>query len=1114
MSFHGRLEEKSQEIQSLRGMLTSESQRIDHLLHELDATRAELKAKSLEADELRQDGVVKADELRAMQQLERELDEVKQARAEATAQLFGERQAKAALQQKLEQTSMALDAANAAIRDKEYSVQSSQSEINRLSLMSNELNDKAQAMERVIRENEKLQMAKQTLQEELAQVTKHCEETRSALAASKAEVAEQRAAIAKAEQATRDAQTRLETEHVQVGLAQQQAQHERERYSAVEAALTEQRQLVAATKEELHAVREAKTVAERVSEEADDAVLELKESLGRACAMAFEAMRKWDDLLGSILDAEVFGDIVAAATGTSTGAGTRRGSRGFDETQQQGRRRQSRAGIDDDDDDDFDNNFDDDYLYGSDSDGGDGDRRGGGGGGGRHSFASRPAGGLHSSGRKQRHHGHGSRGHGNSGHHGRGLLSLTPEQLLQRVAVRIERVSLKVERTRRIRANFQAQGEKLVAALQGGLQAGHERVALYFHKISDAQQKLQQMKDVVDRDRKKHETETQELRNFKDVVIAQHSIQIRDAELRYTQQAQLLQEEKGRSEALVKENGQLQGELRTLQQKNSHLQEDMQHLDQAEKFVGELSSRVAEMSDINRSLASENEQKTSSIAQLTQQNNEYLLERSSLVARLQTLEAHLQSKDETIRECDGKLDRLLREIERLRSRQIHPDLAQTLVETQGILQNAARASSLLSAPPGGVGGSRTGIAEGEYGGATAAAATAMAEHVTHLSEVLGEYVHAAQQVESMANELINRSSEMVSRFEVHLYSSRHHHSSSAGGGISGSGGMLGSSGVAMNTRSRASVGGAFNEHMSAATEQALATMKEEIHDLLDANARLAIHVQQVASDLKKGIRRLDPTARNGGGSAPGSPVGRMDERDRGDRTLFGGGFGATDRLRGSGGGGGSGGGSEIFTSIFTGHGGGGGMSTRRVPLTPAFSSSSGNEAINSNSRQLGIHLDDLHIHTTSRYHQSKQQQQQQSQQLQQSSRRSDSRDSEDLSATDRLSAAYEGAYTGTGGRNGHGTGVGAGTSVGRVTGGVGYGNGHADSASTRVAFTPTVGSYRMSSGGGGVGGAEGTDAGLEAGASTRSSGRLNKLGSDLDALARRLDAFDSSSRHK
>lgn len=67
------------------------------------------------------------------------------------------------------------------------------------------------------------------------------------------------------------------------------------------------------------------------------------------------------------------------------------------------------------------------------------------------------------------------------------LYGLRPDQVLQHVAVKIERLHIKTDRLSRIRSLFEAQSQRLLRGMAQTVEAAQERVSLAFHRASDAQ---------------------------------------------------------------------------------------------------------------------------------------------------------------------------------------------------------------------------------------------------------------------------------------------------------------------------------------------------------------------------------------------------------------------------------------------------------------------------------------------------------------------------------------------------------------------------------------------------------------------------------------------------
>jgi chromosome segregation ATPase len=664
----------------------------------------------------------------------KDLEECRVNFAALQKQIQHEQSEKVQLSTQVDQLTSALDTARSELRQRDQSLQSAVADNARLTRDVSELAIKADSIEHISRDNERLKGSVARLETENLSYSHKVSELKRELERSLEEsdrVSTDREGV---KDAMRVLQVKLEGALDQIEASQVQMQSERERRSAAEAALAETRAVLSQCRDEIQSERNAKIIAEKRAEQCEDSIREVRSGLGQACVMSFNAMQDWDETLSAVLDGELFGNVLRS--GATPMLGTP-----FRQTQSSAH-----------------------SAYRSPS---------------RNGVSSSTLLNNEDRGVEQ-------------------LLSVPTDQLLQRVAVRVERVGLKLQRTEKIRSFFVTQVEKLVDVLQQGMHVSQERMTLHQHKMVEAEARLHKLKSTVQRDRKQRDEETHELMQFKEVVLSQHTAQLRDSEIRFAQVTQQLEHEKARSDELQRQVASQSEELRSLHQINQRMHEDLEVLERTERIVGDLSSRAGELGELNRALSKDVDAKTEAIAHLTHENGELKYEHSALVARTESLLQQVRGRDDAIEASEAKLQGLMREMERLKARQIHPDLAKTILDTQNILQTAVRGGGSSSALP--------------------SSAVAPVHTRAATGDRVGEYLSQVDQLESAAADLIRRTSEMVASFEAHMSSSR-------------------------STMTRGAA--------------ALSSLKQEVYELLDANSNLAVQVQQVAAEFKKSIRQLN-----------------------------------------------------------------------------------------------------------------------------------------------------------------------------------------------------------------------------------------------------------------
>lgn len=712
-------------------MMNADSQRVDTLLQELDATRQQLREKSQLSERLLVESTSKTEELKVLPRIMKDLDECRVNFSSLQSQIQHEQHEKAALTSQNEQLVSTVETLRGELRECEHSLQAAQAENTRMVRDISELSTKADSVEHISRDNERLKGHVARLETEVLGLNHKISELKKDLEIASSETGKLSGDRESIKEHLRATQIKLDSAVDQIEALQIQCQSERERRSAAEAALTETRAVLAQSRDDLQIERTTKTDAERRMQVLEEETREMRKGLGHACIMSYNAMQEWDESLTAVLDGEMFAAYMHGGSSSKPS--------------QHGHAHQS-------------------ALYRS------------------------PARGGMSSSSMLLNEDRSSE-----------LMNMSTDVLLQRVAVSVERVGLKLQRAEKIRSLFIAQAEKLVDAFQQGMQNSQERTSLHQHKLAEAQGQIQKLKNVIQRDRKQRDEETQELMQFKEVVLSQHTAQIRDNEIRFAQVTQQLEHEKSRSDELQRQVAAQSEELRSLQQINQRMHEDLEVMERTEKIVVDLSNRAGELGELNRSMAKENEAKTESIFHLTKENNDLKLELSSMVARAENLLHQLRSREEAIEESEAKLQGLVREIERLRNRQINPELAKTILDTQNILQNAVRGNNALSA-------------------STGARSSFPNSGASNPADKVIEYLNQVAELEGVAEELTRRTAEMVSNFEAHMNSSR-------------------------STMTRGAA--------------AMNTLKQEVYDLLDANSNLAVQMQQLVADFKKSIRQIN-----------------------------------------------------------------------------------------------------------------------------------------------------------------------------------------------------------------------------------------------------------------
>lgn len=396
-------------------------------------------------------------------------------------------------------------------------------------------------------------------------------------------------------------------------------------------------------------------------------------------------------------------------------------------------------------------------------------------------------------------------------------------QLKQKFAVKLERIQLKIDRARRLRSIFDSHGKRILSSVQSSVDNWHEKTALAFHKISDAQFKMDSIRAVLERDRKTRESESVEVKLFREEVLAEHTNRMREAEQRYGQISSLLEQERGLKESASKQVEALRTENTQLQKTIEDLKADLRRLAETEAAVEDFSRRIGDIADENQMLSSTLDARDAEVLELTRANEALHKDRSDILLNSEKLGGILEARDGAIRDLDEKLSKAMLEIERLKSRQIDPSLAQLLRDSQSIIQQNGNGRAAVKPSSPDSNGVDIGLLFGSSlspPGDTEAISTPtfkMHQSSNSVSSSFEQQVSIVSDFLVATDSLVRRSAELLTHYE--------------------------------STRGLAN----------------LNALEQNLYDLLEANSRLTLQAQSVAGDIHRLSKRLSAMSSSGGG---------------------------------------------------------------------------------------------------------------------------------------------------------------------------------------------------------------------------------------------------------
>eukprot|EP00981_Chlorochromonas_danica_P002136 scaffold428_cov168-Ochromonas_danica.AAC.1 len=125
----------------------------------------------------------------------------------------------------------------------------------------------------------------------------------------------------------------------------------------------------------------------------------------------------------------------------------------------------------------------------------------------------------------------------------------------------------------------------------------------------------------------------------------------------------------------------LEEDLKQAQLTCAHQRDELKSLDQAEGLLSTVEGKMNGLSNHNRSLQKDLQSKENQVHRLQKQCQDLQNENAMLITEGEKLALQLQSKVDNLHEAEDRIQRLLIEVERLRTRQIDPELAKILQES-------------------------------------------------------------------------------------------------------------------------------------------------------------------------------------------------------------------------------------------------------------------------------------------------------------------------------------------------------------------------------------------------------------------------------------------------
>jgi hypothetical protein len=265
------------------------------------------------------------------------------------------------------------------------------------------------------------------------------------------------------------------------------------------------------------------------------------------------------------------------------------------------------------------------------------------------------------------------------------------ETFRQDMAVCIERVQWKMQKLGKFRLSLTQQVTVHVKSVEQVHLLAQEKCHSLQQKLTETQQQLVRMQQIVQRDQQQHAQEVGEVQQLRDVLLQQHAAQVRQFEVKLDH----AQVEKETANHMIEQQqrqiSRYQDELRLAQESLAAVKDELLHLESLEDTVSLVTSRLESLLSEKALVAKELQYQREETRRVQGQLSS-LHEHATLVQEDKEREEQRRGQwEEKCGELADRIDRLESENESLRRRQIDPQLALVLMDSQQQLPQPAPA---------------------------------------------------------------------------------------------------------------------------------------------------------------------------------------------------------------------------------------------------------------------------------------------------------------------------------------------------------------------------------------------------------------------------------------
>lgn len=257
----------------------------------------------------------------------------------------------------------------------------------------------------------------------------------------------------------------------------------------------------------------------------------------------------------------------------------------------------------------------------------------------------------------------------------------------------IERLASKKNRLFQLRQHFTSRITTLTTQHELQISKLHETVVHLMHRVEKVQTDMLLLKSLLNKEKEMFLSEKSQFSQISEKLITEH----REKEQAFQQTINTLVSEKNEHvftiENMKRLEQRLTEELSLLRTQANLYKEEMKRLDSTEQLMQTLTTKFESVAHHNFTLEQEKNSQISQITNLTQNLENVGREKSRLLLEVEKLSTVVNSKEQLLAEHDDRLQMALREVDRLRLRQIDPDLALALIETQQQLTHSHSSST-------------------------------------------------------------------------------------------------------------------------------------------------------------------------------------------------------------------------------------------------------------------------------------------------------------------------------------------------------------------------------------------------------------------------------------